>query len=470
MKKTKVIVTIGPASKDESILRELILNGLDIARINMTHADYKFTEDIINKIKKIDKELGTNTSIMIDLKGPDITVNEFSGGSAYLNKGDKIRVYADNSLGDSTKFSVSYPNFIKDVKTNTIIKLNDGLIELYVLEKGIDYLLCEVTIGGFIENYKGVNVIDTKLNIPFLSEKDVNDIKFADKIKADFLCLSFVSSHEDVLEVNDLLIGLRNDRLSIISKIENELALDDLDEIINLSDGVMVARGDLGVEIPLERVPGIQKRIINKCHIEGKVSIVATEMMASMENFSRPSRAEVTDVSNAVLEGTDAVMLSNETTVGKYPIETLETMVKIIEAAEIEVDYYDFLDRTMRTEKQDITGSIAYNVVESANRLKAKLICTPTMSGYTAKKISRFRPICPVIALSPDEKVIKHLKMYYGIYPILVGDIKTFDKMCSKVRDEALKFGLKNNDKFIVTGGYPFNEVKHTNFMKIEEI
>lgn len=470
MKKTKIIVTIGPASKDENILRELILNGLDVARINMTHADHKFAEDIINKIKKIDKELNKTTAIMIDLKGPDITVNEFVGGSAYLNKGDKIRIYADDTLGDSTKFSVSYPNFIKDVKTNTVIKLNDGLIELFVLEKGADYLLCEVIIGGFIENYKGINVIDTKLNIPFLSKKDIEDIKFADKIKADFLGLSFISSHEDVLEVNDLLIDLKNDTLSIISKIENELAIDDLDEIIHLSDGVMVARGDLGVEIPLERVPGIQKKIISKCHMYGKVSIVATEMMGSMENSSRPSRAEVTDVANAVLEGTDAVMLSNETTVGKYPIETLETMVKIIETTETEVDYYDFLDRTMRTEKQDITGSIAYNVVESANRLKAKLICAPTMSGYTAKKISRFRPICPIVALSPNENVIKHLSIYYGIYPVMIGDIKTFDKMCMKVSEVALNYGLKDGDKFIVTGGYPFNEVKHTNFMKIEEI
>ena len=204
--------------------------------------------------------------------------------------------------------------------------------------------------------------------------------------------------------------------------------------------------------------------------MEGKVSIVATEMMASMENSSRPSRAEVTDVSNAVLQGTDAVMLSNETTVGKYPIETLETMVKIIETTESEVDYYDFLDRTMRTEKQDITGSIAYNVVESANRLKAKLIIAPTMTGYTAKKISRFRPICPIIALSPDERVVKHLSTYYGVYPVLIGDIKTFDKMMVKIKETSLKYGLKENDKYIVTGGYPFNEVKHTNFMKIEEI
>ena len=470
MKKTKVIGTIGPASKDENILKELLLNGLDIIRINMTHADHKFSEDIINKIKKIDKELNKNTTIIIDLKGPDVTVGEFVGGSAYLNKGDKIRIYDDKILGDSTKFSVSYDGFVNDVKTNTTIKLNDGLIELCVLEKGVDYLLCEVLIGGFIEDNKGVNVIDNKLNIPFLSNKDIDDIKFADKIGADFICASFVSTHEDVLEINDLLINLNNDHLGIITKIENESAIEDLHEIIKCSDGIMVARGDLGVEIPLERVPGIQKKIINKCHIEGKISIVATEMLSSMENTLRPTRAEVTDVANAVLEGADAVMLSSETTVGKYPVETLETMTKIIEQSETEVDYYDFLDRTFRTDKQDITGSIAYNVIDSARKLKTKLIVAPTMSGYTAKKISRFRPTCPVIALTPDKKVAKNLNMYYGIIPLLIGDVKTFDKMMQIAKEETIKFGLKENDKFIITGGYPFNEVKHTNFMKIEEI
>ncbi len=470
MKKTKIIGTIGPASKDENVLKELIINGLDIVRINMTHADHKFAQEIVNKVRNINKELNKNTAIMIDLKGPDITVGEFEGGSAYFSKGDKIRIYDDYILGDATKFSVSYPNFVKDVKTNTIIKLNDGLIELYVLEKGIDYLLCQVNVGGFIEDNKGVNVIGTKLNTPFLSTKDIEDIKFANKIDADYLGLSFVSNHEDVLDVNDLLINLKNDHMSIISKIETEASLDDLDEIIKSSDGIMVARGDLGVEVPMERVPGIQKRILTKCHIEGKLSIVATELLASMENTLRPTRAEVGDVATAILEGTDAVMLSSETTIGNYPVETLETMVKIIEQAETEVNYYDFLDRTMRTEKQDITSAIAYNVVESAERVKAKFIVTPTMSGYTAKKISRFRPYCPIVALSPDEEVIKNLSMYYGIIPVLIGDVKTFDKMMLKAKDTVIKLGLQENDKFIITGGYPFNEVKHTNFMKIEEI
>lgn len=469
MKKTKIIATIGPASKDEETLREMALKGMDIARINMKYASHKFVKSIVETIHHINEQMDTNVSIMLDLKGPDLTVNNFVGGTAYFTEGTKIRIYAEEILGDSTKLSVNYDKFVHKVKTNTTLKIDDGRIELFVIDKTEEYLLCEVVTGGFIEDGKGINVIGQNLNIPFLSEKDVEDIKFANEINVDFLALSFPSSGEDVLQVNDLLIGLNNDHITIVSKIENQAAIDDIDEIIHNSDGIMVARGDLGVEIPLERVPGIQKQIINKCHRMGKVSIVATEMMMTMENNARPSRAEVSDVANAVLDGVDVVMLSGETTIGRYPIMTIETMVKIIESSEQDQNYYEFLDRTMRTEKQDISGNISYSTVECANRLKCRLIMVPTVTGYTAKKISRFRPSSPIIALTPDENVVKELTMYYGIYPVLIGEIKTFDKMMKEVREQAYHYGAKGG-LVIVTGGYPFSEVKHTNFMKIEEM
>lgn len=470
MKKTKIIATIGPASKDENILREMILSGMDIARINMKHATQEFAKDIIKKINNLNNKLNKNVSIMLDLKGSDLTLGKFAGGTAFLTENTKIRIYKDQILGDETKFSVECDNFVSKIKVNTRIKLNDGLIELNVVDKTDEYLICEVITGGFIENHQGVNVMNVDLNLPFLTDKDLEDIKFAHKMNVDYLALSFVKTSEDVLSVNDYLISLNNDHISIITKIENQAAIDDIDDIINNSDGVMVARGDLGVEIPMERVPGIQKQVINKCHRTGKVSIVATEMMASMQNSSRPTRAEVSDIANAVLEGVDVVMLSGETTIGKYPIETIDMMDKIIESTEEDQNYYDFLDKTMRTEKQDISGSISYSTVDSANRLKCKFIIVPTMSGYTAKKISRFRPMCPIIALSPNEDVVKELNMYYGIYPIHIGEIKTFDKMMSLVKDVAINYGAKKSDKVIVTGGYPFAQVKHTNFMKIEEI
>jgi pyruvate kinase len=469
MKKTKIVATIGPASKDIETIRDMILSGMDIARINMKYADYKFASDIVDKINKLNKELNKNTSIMIDLQGADITVGKFTGGTAYFTKKTKIRIYNEEIIGDSTKFSINCKDFVKKVKVNTKIKLADGSIELLVIDKEANYLLCEVIIGGFIEDGKGVNV-DTNLDLPFLTEKDKEDIKFAHKIKADYLSLSFVRNLEDVLEINDLLIELGDDHMSIISKIETEEAILDMDEIIENSDGIIVARGDLGAEIPLERVPGIQKQVINKCHRMGKVSMVATDMMISMENNARPTRAEVSDVANAVLDGVDAVMLSGETTIGNYPVLTVDTMTKIIESSEQDLNYYDFLDKTMRTEKQDISGNISYSTVECANRLKCKFIVVPTMTGYTAKKISRFRPMCPILALSPDENVVKELNMYYGINPVHIGEIKTFDKMMKLVKDLAVNSGAEQGDLVIITGGYPFHEVKHTNFMKIEEI
>lgn len=470
MKKTKVIATIGPASKDIEILKNLMLSGMDVARINLRYADKEFCEDIVNKIKNLNKELKTNTAILFDLEGPDITVGHFSGGSAYLNKGDKIRVYMDEVLGDSTKFSISYPNLINEIKVNNVLKINDGLIELKIIDKEINYLLCEVISGGFIEDGKGVNV-GIHLNIPFLRTKDIEDIKLANELNIDYLALSKVSSYEDVLSVNDMLINLGNDHIAIISKIENEHALDEVDEIIKNSEGIIVARGDLGVELPMERLPKIQKMIINKCHIAGKISVVATELLSSMENVTRPTRAEVADIANAVLEGTDAVMLSGETTIGNYPVQSLEIMSKIIEETEVDQNYYEFLDTTMRTEKQDITGSVAYSAVECAIRLKCKAIVTPTISGYTARKISRFRPNCPIVAITPDINVVKNLKLYYGIYPVLESDINSFDKIMKISKEKAKNIlKLEEKDKIIITGGYPFKEVKHTNFMKIEEV
>ena len=470
MKKTKMIATIGPASKDEAILKEMILNGVNIVRINMSYADHEFLSNIVKKVRKIDKELDTNTSIMMDLNGPSIITGAFEGGSAYFSTGDKIRIYEEDLIGDSTKLSVSYDNFVKEVKANTIIKLNDGLIELKVLENGSNYLLCEVQRGGFIENYKSVNVINTSLNIPFLSKKDKDDIKYADKLGIDFLALSYVTSSDDILEINDYLIELNNDRMSIISKIENENSVDDIDNIINNSDGIIISRGNLGVELAPERVPMIQKSLINKCHMDGKFSIISNESMLVVEESVKPTNAEVSDLASAILEGVDAIMLSNSTTIGKLPVETVKEMSKIIESCEKNTKHYNLLDLAIRTEALDITGVIATSVVESANKIKASLIATPTMSGYTAKKISRFRPICPIMALSPDEKVVKNLNIYYGIYPILIGKIKTFEEMSELVKTKIDEIALENKDLYIITGGYPFNSVKHTNFMKIEEI
>ncbi len=471
MNKTKIIATIGPASSSKETIKELINHGADVVRLNLSHGDYNFCEDIIKKVNELNEEMKTNVSIMLDTEGPNVRVGKFVGGKAFLAKGDRIRIYMDELIGDSTKFSVNHKGLLNDVRYNTILKLDDGMIELQVIDKGTNYLLCEVLKEGLIEDNKGLNVPGVKLSMPFLSEKDHADILFANQMKVDYLALSFVSSSEDVLAINDILIDLDNDHIGIIAKIENESAVEEIDEIIKVSDGIMVARGDLGVELPLERVPSIQKSIISKCHIMGKVSIVATELLATMENNVRPTRAEVSDIANAVLDGTDAVMLSGETTIGKYPVETLSIMEKIIESAEEDINYLELLDKAMRTEKQDITGMIAYSVTECANRLKCKAIIAPTISGFTARKMSRFRPSCPIIAVSPDINTVKSLNLHFGITPVLIDDLSSFDKIIKKSKEITKNLmDATEGDKIIVTGGYPFKEVKHTNFMKIEEL
>ncbi|NLM62762.1 MAG: pyruvate kinase [Mollicutes bacterium] len=471
MNKIKIIATIGPSSADKKVLKELMLNGMDVVRLNLSHADYKFCMEIIDKVRELNKELGTNVAIMLDTVGPEIRTGRFVNGKAKLTAGEMVKIVKEEILGDKNAFSISIPEAIDGVKHNTIIKLDDGKIELSVVEKTEDYLLCKILNDGIISDFKSVNFEYLKMNIPFISKKDREDIKFAHMMNVDFLALSFVSSSEDILEVNDLLIELENDHIGIIAKIENEKAIEGIDEIIKVSDGIMIARGDLGVEIPVERIPGVQKAIIKKCHLNGKISIVATELLSSMEKTPRPTRAEVSDIANAVLDGVDAVMLSGETTIGEYPVLTLQTMEKIIKSAEGNVDYLDLLDRAIRSEKEDITGLIAHSVADCAYRLKAKAIVVPTMSGYTARKMSRFRPSCPIIALSPNPETVKSLTLNFGVLAYQVDELNSFDKIIKIAKAKAVEIlDLNQNDKIIITGGYPLKEVKHTNFMKIEEL
>ena len=471
MNKTKIIATVGPATASKEMIRQLMLNGVDAFRINMSHSDDDFCRNIVRIVNELNVELNTYVAIMIDIKGPIVRIGKVQNNNAFLKKGDKIRVFMDNVLGDCTKFSVDYPNLIKDVPLNATLKIDDGLVELIVLDKGNDYLLCEVLKEGNIASYKTMNVLNIKLNRPFLDEKDKRAIMLAHELNADFLALSFISSSEDVLEVNDLLINMGNDHLQIISKIENDHAVDDIDNIIKVSDGIMIARGDLGAQIPLERIPGIQKKIISKCHSKGIISIVATELLSNMTNLERPTRAEVSDIANAVLDGTDAVMLSGETTVGRYPVEALNMMEKIIKAAERDIDYNSVLQKSIQTEKRDMTGTLAYSVAGCALNLQCKAIFTPTMSGYTAKKISRFRPVCPIIAPSPNIGTVKSLALNFGVYPVLIHDLKSLDAIIEESKKIAQDIlALTRKDNIIITGGYPFKKVKTTNFMKIEEI
>lgn len=469
MNNTKVIVTVGQKSSDENVLRELFCSGMDVARINMGFCSSEECLDIINKINKLNDEYSKKIAIMIDLDGPRVRVNEIENGSAFLEEGDKIRVYIDNIVGDKTKFSVNYVGFTNDVKVNDIIKIDDGKIVLKVIDIGINYVLCEVMVAGIIKTGKTVNVPGRNLNIPFLQDKDKEIIKFASENNIDFISLSFVRSSDDVLNVTDMLIELGNDHIEVLAKIENAESYEDIDGILKICDGAIVARGDLGVEVPMENIPLMQKNIINKCHQFGKVVIVSTDFLSSMENELMPTRAEVSDVANAVIDGSDAIMLSSETTIGNHPIEALKIMEKIINATENGMPNRE--NENMELDMQDVTGSVAYSVAVCANKLSAVAIVTPTISGYTARKIGRLRSNCPVIAISPSIDTVKSLALHYGVQPVLASNIETFDDIIKIARD-CTKAMMKVNDgdKIIITGGYPFSKVKHTNFMKIEEL
>lgn len=471
MNKTKVICTIGPASLDKNIMKQMIEKGMDVIRLNLSHGHIDFCNKAISTLRELEREMGVNIGILIDTKGPEVRVGKTDEPIVKLKAGSIVNIVKDEVINNGKILSVDYDGLYDDISIGHHVLLNEGVTILKVVDKYDDIIVCEVEIEGVYQSCAKVHFPDTNLNIPFLSKKDKKDIEYAHAMDVDFIALSMVNNKEDILEVNDMLINLKNDHMAIISKIENASAAANLDDIIEVSDGVMVARGDMGVELTMAKVPAVQREIISKCHEKGKVSIVATEMMASMETHVRPTGAEVADVANAVMAAADAVMLSGETTIGKYPVETVDIMNKIIESAEEDINYIELLDSAMRTEKQDITSAIAYSVVDSANRLKARAIVAATASGYTARKISRFRPSCPIIATSPDIHVVRGLTLNYGLYPVQTAMLNSTDEIVATAKKVSIKMlNLEKNDKIVITGGFPTKEVKHTNFMKIEEI
>lgn len=475
MSKTKVIATIGPSTNTVDKIKSLILGGMNVARINMCFADFEYLSNIKNIIDNLNKELGTSCAIMINLEGPEVRCGKFYNGEAYFRLNDKVKIYMEETLGSSNKFSVNYPDLIKDVYHNTIIKLRNGNVSLMVIDKNTDnegnYLLCEVISEGIVRNNQTIIIPDIKLNLPFLSNKDKTDIVLAHKLDVDFIGLEYVNSDDDIKEVNNILLELKNNHISIICKVESSEGIKNIDKIINVADGIIIDRGSIGAYNKLEDVPRIQKEIINKCHQKGIVSIISTELLSSMESNSSPTRAEINDIANSVLDGVDALMLCGETTIGRYPIESLNMLVKILNAAENDINHDEFMKKAIDSESTDVTGIISHSVVDAAHRLNCKCIVAPTMSGYTAKKMSRYRPSCPVIAITPNIKTTKSLQLYYGITAILIDNFNSLDKIfeISKTLVEQL-LDLKSKDKFVITGGYPFSDIKYTNFMRVDEI
>lgn len=470
MKKTKIIATLGPASNDINIISEMINNGVDVIRLNMSHATYEFCDDVIKNVRKLEKKLNKVIGIMIDTDGPCIRLDKLIEDKVFLSKDKEIKLYNYHVVCNNTQLSTNCHNLIEYLQINSEIKLSNGNVTLKVIQINNDNVICKIIEEGYIYSNQTVYIKDAYLTLPFLSNKDRESILYAIKNNVDFLALSYVRFEQDVLDVIDLLIENGNDHISIISKIENDSAYESLDEILKISDGVMVARGDLGIEMPLERLPFYQKKILSSAIEQEKLGIVATDFLNSMQEEIKPSRSEVSDIYNAIIDRCDAILLSDETTVGKYPVESVEVMRKIILEAENDFLYQENLNKTIREQKQDITTSIAFSVVDSSLKLNANCILANTISGYTARKISHFHPKTSILSLTPSLNTAHSLTLNYGIIPVIIKKCNNTDEIvdeCIKKFKEVMNY--KDEDIIIITGGFPLDN-KSTNFMRIEKI
>lgn len=471
MNKTKMIATIGPSSKDKEIIKNMIIKGVDVIRINMSHSTFEEAREIILDVRNIDREINTVTGIMLDTRGPEIRVGDLKEDKIKVEEGSTLRISKTPIKGTSDMISLTLPAVIDYIKIGQNILLNDGNVLVEVASKTNDMLICDVKNDGEIKEHCSVNIPEAEFNLKFLSDYDKETIKFAVMMQVDYLALSHVNDQLDVLDINDLLIELDDDHIQLISKIENKTSIEEIKGILKVSDGVMIARGDLGVEMEIEKIPSIQKKIAKAAREAEKICIIATEMLSSMQENPRPTRAEVSDVANAVLDGTDAIMLSSETAIGKYPIETVETTNKIIDEIEHEIDYNDLLLDFSRKDKLNIQDAICYSVVDSANRVNASAIVCSTISGNTAKKISHFRPSSSVIAVSPDEKTVSGLSINYGIIPVKVPMMDSTDEIIKiSINAAKEKMDLQPKDKIVIAGSFSDGDIDYTNFMKIEEI
>lgn len=468
MKKTKIITSIGPASANVETFTKMVLAGANVARINFSHATEEEKVNVVNVVKEVRESLNMPIGILYDTKGPDFRTGVVKDEAINLVEGKTIKIVKEDILGTEEAITVNYKDALDAINIDDIILLEDGLMKLLVVDKDNAGLTCSIVVGGVLGSRKGVNVPGVNLNMPFISEQDKEDIIYACRHDGDFLALSFVSSKEDILAAKEILASENSD-MQIISKVESNTALDNLDDIIEYSDGIMVARGDLGVEVPMKELPIIQKQMIEKCRKAGKFCIVATEMLASMYKNARPTRAEVTDIANAVLDGTDAVMLSGETTTGKYPIDAVRYMAEIVENTEKYLNY----ERIVKPDYEaDITDTIARSVVDASNMLDVKVIIAATLSGFTAKKISNLRPKTIILAECPTDKVARSLALRFGVYSVNLPVYDNTDELINEAIIRAKKFAnLKENDLIVVTGGFPNNTpIKSTNFLKIETI
>lgn len=469
MKKTKIVATIGPATENKQIMERLIKAGANVVRLNFSHGSYTEHQDEVDLIREISKKIGGPVAILQDLSGPKIRIGDFYKESVVLKNGRKFILTTQNCVGDEDRVFVNYKNLPKEIKAGAIILLNDGKNELVVEKISGSEIYCRVVVGGEIKGRRGVNCPGSYLKISSLTSKDKEDVKFGVKNKVDFMAVSFVRKADDILELKDILKSAKAD-IKIIAKIETQEAVEHIDEIIGVSDGIMVARGDLAVEVGAECVPIMQKMIIKKCNNIGKPVIIATQMLESMIKNPVPTRAEVNDIANAILDGADAVMLSEETTLGNYPVKAVEVMARVAKHTEDNFDYEEVL-RHEYLAQRNIADSVSYSVVQVAHNLSAKAIVVLTESGFTARMISRYKPKQPILALTPVLKTYNRLALSFGCYPRLIKPFNDILEVMENAKKMAMAEGIvKKGDKIVISAGVPFKKAGTTNLLIVKTV
>ena len=471
IKKTKIVATIGPATSSEEMLVKLLKAGMNVVRLNFSHGDFKEHQEKVDNFRLAMKKTGMTGAIMQDLSGPKIRLGEFYQEKVELKKGDFITITTEKIVGDEKKVSINYPLFAKEVKPGDNIMVDDGKKRFEVVSVKGSEVLCKIMVGGTTKGRRGVNMPDSEISVSCLTEKDIKDIEFGLKNKVDFFAFSFIRKPEDVTVLRDIL-NKRKSKAKIIAKIETPQAVKNIDEILELCDGLMVARGDLAIEVPAEKVPMIQKMLIRKCNDAGKMVITATQMLESMIKSPVPTRAEVSDIANAILDGTDAVMLSEETTLGEFPIEAVNVMSKV--AFDIEHNYPERKVGHVKKEnnEREVTDSVTESVVKTAHDVGAKAIIALTETGFTARMVSRHKPTQMILSLTPNEITANQLNLSFGCVPVLIPSIDTLEEVLKYIKNYCVKNKIASKgDSIVVTGGIPFNKKTcSTNMVMVEII
>jgi len=471
LRKTKIVCTLGPSTESDEVLRELILSGMNVARLNFSHGSHEYHLENIRRVRRMSQELNKPIAIMLDTKGPEIRLETFENGKVELKKGQTFTLMTKSVVGNEERASITYPELPRDIRVGNTILMDDGLIAMTVRNVTATEITCIVENDGVISNRKGVNVPDVELSMQFVSPEDRADILFGVEHGVDFIAASFTRTADDILDVRKLFSQAGRTNVNIIAKIENMQGVENIDDIIRVADGIMVARGDLGVEIPLERVPPIQKALIHKAYSSGKQVITATQMLDSMMKNPRPTRAEATDVANAIYDGTSAIMLSGETAAGQYPVEAVRTMARIAMSAEADINYVKRFKEREADLIPDVTNAISHATVTSAQDLGAAAILTVTKGGRTARMISKYRPSCPIICCTTDETVCRQLCLSWGVTPLVIEEATNTDDLFERAVKAGEDAGLLHDGELVVmTAGVPLGISGTTNLMKVHVV